>query len=54
MSSQVVPSFPLMFTDYYIAFSKNTPANVISQWQQALDELKADGTYGEVYRKWFN
>lgn len=54
MSSQVVPSFPLMFTDYYIAFSKNTPSNVISQWQQALDELKADGTYGEVYRKWFN
>jgi polar amino acid transport system substrate-binding protein len=54
MSNQVVPSFPLMFTDYYIAFSKNTPATIVNQWQQTLDELKADGTYGEVYRKWFN
>jgi len=54
MSNQVVPSFPLMFSDYYIAFSKNTPATIVNQWQQALDELKADGTYGEVYRKWFN
>jgi polar amino acid transport system substrate-binding protein len=53
-SSQVVPSFPLMSSDYYIAFSKNTPVNIVNQWQQALDKLKSDGTYDEVYRKWFN
>jgi ABC-type amino acid transport substrate-binding protein len=52
--NQVVPSFPLMSSDYYIAFSKNTPATIVSQWQQAFDKLKSEGTYDEVYRKWFN
>jgi ABC-type amino acid transport substrate-binding protein len=53
-TNQVVPSYPLMSSDYYIAFSKNTPATIVSQWQQALNDLKTEGTYDEVYRKWFN
>ncbi len=36
----------------YIAFSKSTPDEVIQQWQQALDEIKEDGTYAQIFSKW--
>ena len=52
--NQVVPSYALMSTDYYIAFSRNTPGQVVSSWQQALDALKSDGTYDAIHAKWFN
>lgn len=35
----------------YLAFSANTPADVVKTWQKALDELKNDGTYEKLYRK---
>ena len=49
----VNPEFPLMASDYYIAFSKNTPVSVVNEWQQALDAAKSDGTYTAIQRKWF-
>ena len=52
--NQVVPSFELMSSDYYIAFSKNTPAALVNQWQTALDAIKLDGSYNAIYHKWFN
>jgi len=51
--TQVTPSYALMSSDYYIAFSKNTSASIVSDWQQTLDALKQDGTYGAIYGKWF-
>lgn len=39
-------------TQLYIAFSKNTPDNDIDRWQKALDEIKADGTYDAIVRKY--
>ncbi len=36
----------------YIAFSKNTPDEVIDKWQKALDEIKSDGTYAQIFSKW--
>lgn len=36
----------------YLAFSKNTPDSVIDTWQAALDEIKADGTYAQIFSKW--
>lgn len=36
----------------YIAFSKNTPDSIIDKWQKALDEIKADGTYAQIFSKW--
>lgn len=30
---------------YYLAFSRGTPVEVVEQFQQALDAMKADGTY---------
>ena len=34
---------------YYIAFSKDTADETITQWQQALDEIKATGVYHRIY-----
>lgn len=36
----------------YIAFSKGIPEAVVKQWQAALDDMKADGTYWWICRKW--
>jgi polar amino acid transport system substrate-binding protein len=49
----VVPSFSLMSSDYYIAFSKNTSITIINQWQTTLQAMKSDGTYDAISRKWF-
>lgn len=36
----------------YIAFSKSTSAEIVEQWQDVLDEIKADGTYWWLTSKW--
>jgi polar amino acid transport system substrate-binding protein len=36
----------------YIAFSKNTSPHVIRLWQAVLDEMKADGSYARICRKY--
>ncbi len=35
-----------------MAFSKGTPGSVIEKWQQVLDEIKADGTYAQIFSQW--
>lgn len=50
--NDVVPAFSLMSSDYYIAFSKNTAATIVNQWQSALESLKEDGTYEAIRNKW--
>lgn len=52
--ADVNQSFSLMSSDYYIAFSKNTSALMVSRWQTALDAMKSDLTYTAIYQKWFN
>jgi len=39
-------------TQLFIAFSKNTPVEVIAAWQKALDEMKADGSYEAIVKKY--
>ncbi len=36
----------------YLAFSKATPAKQVERWQQALDAMKRDGTFGKIYARW--
>ncbi|MEE9606075.1 MAG: SpoIIE family protein phosphatase [Candidatus Scalindua sp.] len=39
--------------DYmYIAFSKSTPDSVIEEWRNALNKIKADGTYAQIFSEW--
>ena len=44
----------LPFKDYYayIALSQGTPQVVAQEWQAALDEMKRDGTFKKISRKW--
>jgi len=37
----------------YIAFSLNTPASTVQQWQNNLDAMKSDGTFETIWNKWF-
>ncbi len=50
--SDVVPTFTLMSSDYYIAFSKNTEETIVNQWQSTLQSMKQDGTYEAIRDKW--
>ncbi len=50
--SEAFPSFRLMASDYYIAFSKLTPESVVNLWQSTFAALKTDGTYEAISQKW--
>jgi polar amino acid transport system substrate-binding protein len=36
----------------YLAFSPAVEAQQVEAWQQALDQLKAEGTFAEIYQQW--
>ncbi len=38
----------------YIAFSKNTPNNVIKKWQNVLYRMHSDGSYARIFGKWLD
>ncbi len=44
--------FELQVTLSYIAFSKGTPEAIVQAWQVALDQMKADGSFWWLSRKW--
>ena len=46
------PIFTVVQTYFYIAMSRDTPAEVVQAWQSTLDSLKKDGTYEEIYRRY--
>lgn len=37
----------------YVAFSLNTPASTVQQWQQHLNAMKSDETFNTIWNKWF-
>ena len=46
------PVFTVVQTDFYIAISRDTPADVVQAWQSTLDSLKKDGTFEKTYRRY--
>jgi polar amino acid transport system substrate-binding protein len=36
----------------YITFSNGTSPDMVARWQKALDEMKADGAFRQIYAKW--
>jgi len=46
------PVFTVGRTYFYIALSRDTPAEVVDAWQSTLDELKRDGTFERIYRSY--
>lgn len=46
------PVLTVSQTDFYIAFSKDTPQEIVAQWQNKLDEMKQDGSFERIYRSY--
>ena len=46
------PVFTVSQTDFYIAISKDTPDDVVTAWQATLDEMKRDGSFEAIYRRY--
>lgn len=44
--------YPLNQVHGYIAFSLTTPRETVQRWQRALDDMKRDGRFAKIYRKW--
>jgi len=44
--------YVLRKTPMYIAFNKNIPVNIVKQWQDALNEMKRDGTFDTINERW--
>jgi polar amino acid transport system substrate-binding protein len=50
--SEITPVFTVKKTELYMAFSKNTDADILQKWKKGYDEMKADGTYDKIVAKW--
>jgi len=50
--SDLKPVYTFKKSPLYIAFSKNTSTYIVKQWQDALDEMKGDGTFEEINERW--
>ncbi|WP_431257002.1 substrate-binding periplasmic protein [Roseateles chitinivorans] len=44
--------FSFAASEGYIAFSRSTPMGTIHAWQSQLNEMKRDGTFQALYRRW--
>lgn len=46
------PVLTVSRTDFYIAMSRDTPAEVVRAWQSTLDSMKKDGSFEAIYRRY--
>jgi len=37
----------------YLSFPRQAPAELVAQWQRALDKMKQDGAFARIYRQWY-
>ncbi|OWQ84074.1 hypothetical protein CDN99_24620 [Roseateles aquatilis] len=44
--------FSFASTAGYIAFSRNTPPGTVAAWQAQLNELKRDGSFQAIHKRW--
>ena len=49
---EVEAQLVLMKSDYYIAFSPQTDAAVVAQWQHQLDRMREDGSLAAIIQRW--
>jgi len=43
---------PIYESQLYIAFNNQTPQSTIKKWQKTLDEIKSDGTYDKILKRY--
>jgi len=46
------PVLTVSQTDFYIAFSRDTPPEVVKAWQGKLNEMKQDGSFERIYKSY--
>lgn len=46
------PVFTVSTTEFYLAFSRGTPRETVDRWQAVLNDLKLDGTFEKIYRRY--
>ncbi|WP_431286380.1 substrate-binding periplasmic protein [Roseateles chitinivorans] len=44
--------FSFAASEGYIAFSRSTPMGTIHAWQSQLNEMKRDGTFQAIHKRW--
>lgn len=49
---EIEPVFTMYEHRVYIGLSKSTSINIVNQWQSVLDEIKRDGTFENIVKKW--
>jgi polar amino acid transport system substrate-binding protein len=52
--SELTQHMEALHKNGYIAFSLNTPASTVQEWQNNLDAMKADGTFETIWNKWYD
>lgn len=50
--SDVEVAFRLDLVGVHFAFSNGTSADIVRDWERALREMKRDGSFLKIYRKW--
>lgn len=50
----VEPVFTLSINPTYLAFSPLVPEERVTRWQNALDRLKRDGRFEQIYNQWLS
>ncbi|OKH89621.1 ABC transporter substrate-binding protein [Thalassospira sp. TSL5-1] len=50
--SEVKAALPLGKYDFYLAFSAKTPETVVLPWRQALNELRRNGVFDQIQRRY--
>lgn len=50
--AEVQSHVPFMQSAYYIAFSLQTAPETVAIWQQAFDQMRNDGTYSVIMKRW--
>ncbi|UUX92428.1 cache domain-containing protein [Methanoplanus endosymbiosus] len=53
-AGDIVSVYPVRSNEVYIAFNQKIPDETIENWQNALDSMKADGTYETIINKYGN
>lgn len=48
--AELEPALTVSRTRFYIALSRDTPAEVARAWQATLDDMKRDGSFERIYR----
>uniref|UniRef100_UPI0032167C6C substrate-binding periplasmic protein n=1 Tax=uncultured Draconibacterium sp. TaxID=1573823 RepID=UPI0032167C6C len=52
-ANSIIKQYEVSESKGYIAFSQNTSQEIVEQWQNNLDAMKADGTFETIWNKWY-